>query len=69
VKRVRDPAALVMHNVIVTADGRPNEAFAWKRWIVCRKLCHIRAAQALNCDGENRAKRNVLHPRVLIVFG
>ena len=32
-KRVRDPAALVMHNVIVTADGRPNEAFAWKRWI------------------------------------
>jgi hypothetical protein len=28
-----DPTALVMDNVIVAADRRPNEAFARKRWI------------------------------------
>ena len=33
VKRVHDPAAFVMHNVVVPADRCPNKALAWKRWI------------------------------------
>src|SRR5947199_10075522 len=32
-KRVRDPAALVMHNVVISAYRCPNEPFARKTWI------------------------------------
>src|SRR5439155_15799921 len=32
-KRVRDSAALVMHNVVISAYRCPNEPFARKTWI------------------------------------
>src|SRR6266446_7416833 len=31
--RVRDSAALVMHDVILAVYRCPNETFAWERWI------------------------------------
>ena len=34
VKRVIDSAALVMHNIIIAANGCPNQAFPWEIWFV-----------------------------------
>lgn len=40
VKRVIDPAPLVVEDVIIVSNGRPNQAFPWER-LICDDIRHV----------------------------
>ena len=71
---MRDPAALVMHNVIIAAYRRPNEPLTWKRWIdngisrvpLLARICELGAAKGHDCRWQIDGGMNLMEARGIL---